>query len=169
MGHPAFQGDGFEPGLPRGFPDDAGIATFPMFDDFGRSFERAEINREVMDALREREDQYGIEFTLVQIQSASPPTEVVSAIKDRMVVVEKQADGEANQIIKLAEAQAMQIALTSQAKQEAVGAMLDELDGRGDLAGQYIQVLLAQELQPNSKWIINGGDATPVIELRETP
>jgi regulator of protease activity HflC (stomatin/prohibitin superfamily) len=155
--------------------------------------ERAEINREVMEALREREDQYGIEFILVQIQSASPPTEVVSAIKDRMVAVEKQeqslaeatqlrtiadsefyaaqkqADGEAYQITKLAEAQAMQIALTSQAKQEAVGAMLDELDGRGDLAGQYIQVLLAQELQPNSKWIINGGDATPVIELRETP
>jgi membrane protease subunit HflK len=154
---------------------------------------RAEINSEVIEDLREKEAQYGIEFVLVQIQSASPPTEVVGAIKDRMVAGErqeqslaeatqlrtiadsefyaaqKQADGEAYQITKLAEAEAMQIALTSQAKQEAVRAMLEELKGRGDLAEQYIQVLIAQELQPNSKWIISGGETTPVIELRGSP
>jgi len=33
---------------------------------------RAEINQEVMVALQTREDQYGVEFILVQIQSASP-------------------------------------------------------------------------------------------------
>jgi hypothetical protein len=33
-----------------------------------------------------------------------------------------------------------------------------------------VQVLLAQELKENSKWIISGGgEAAPVIELRETP
>lgn len=153
---------------------------------------RAEINREVMEALREKEAQYGVEFVMVQIQSASPPQEVVEAIKDRMVAVQrqeqaeaeaaqrrtladaefyaaqKQADGKAYQITKLAEAQ--RIALTSQAQQEAVQAMLNELEGRGALAEQYIQVLIAQELRENSKWIISGGGETvPVVELRETP
>ena len=37
--------------------------------------------------------------------------------------------------------------------------MLNELEGKGTLAEQYIQVLIAQELSQNSKWIIsNGGD-----------
>lgn len=155
---------------------------------------RAEINREVMEALREKEAQYGVEFVMVQIQSASPPQEVVEAIKDRMVAVQrqeqaeaeatqrrtladaefyaaqKQADGKAYQITKLAEAEAQRIALTSQAQQEAVQAMLNELEGRGALAEQYIQVLIAQELRENSKWIISGGGETvPVVELRETP
>jgi len=155
---------------------------------------RAEINREVMEALRGMEAQYGVEFVMVQIQSASPPREVVAAIKDRMVALQrqeqaeaeaaqqrtladaefytaqKQADGEAYQIIKLAEAEAQHIALTSQARQEAVHAMLNELEGKGALAEQYIQVLIAQELRENSKWIISGGGETvPVIELRGTP
>jgi membrane protease subunit HflK len=155
---------------------------------------RAEINREVMEALREKEAQYGVEFVMVQIQSASPPQEVVKAIKDRMVAVQrqeqaeaeatqrrtladaefyaaqKQADGEAYQITKLAEAEAQRIALTSQVQQEAVQAMLNQLEGRGSLAEQYIQVLIAQELRENSKWIISGGGETvPVVELRETP
>ena len=154
---------------------------------------RAELNREVMEALREREAQYGVEFVMVQIQSASPPREVVAAIKDRMVAVQRQeqaeaeaaqqrtladaefytaqkrADGEAYQIIKLAEADAQRIALTSQAQQEAVHAMLYELEGKGALAEQYIQVLIVQELRENSKWIISGGGETvPVVELRET-
>jgi membrane protease subunit HflK len=155
---------------------------------------RAEINREVMGALREKEAQYGVEFVMVQIQSASPPQEVVEAIKDRMVAVQrqeqaeaeatqrrtladaefyaaqKQADGKAYQITKLAEAEAQRITLTSQVQQEAVQAMLNELEGRGALAEQYIQVLIAQELRENSKWIISGGGETvPVVELRETP
>jgi len=39
---------------------------------------------------------------------------------------------------------------------------------KGTLAEQYIQVLIAQELRQNSKWIISNGEAMPVIELRET-
>jgi regulator of protease activity HflC (stomatin/prohibitin superfamily) len=153
---------------------------------------RAEINAELMEALREREAQYGVEFVMVQLQSASPPEEVVTAIKDRMVAVQqqqqataeadqrrtladaefyaaqKQADGEAYQIIKMAEADAQRIALTAQAQQEAVQAILDVLENKGTLAEQYIQVLIAQELRENSKWIIsNGGETVPVIELRD--
>ena len=156
---------------------------------------RAEMNREVMAALAEKGDQYGVEFITVQIQSASPPEEVVTAIKDRMVAVQrqeqaqaeaaqrrtladaeyyaaqKQADGEAYNITALASADAERIRLTAGAQQLAVEAMLEELEGRGELAGQYIQLLIAQELKDNSKWIISGTgeSATPVIELRETP
>ena len=155
---------------------------------------RAEINREVLEALRERETQYGVEFVMVQIQSASPPPEVVTAIKDRMVAVQrqeqaeaeaaqkrtladaefyeaqKQADGEAYQITKLAEAEAQRITLTAESQQGAVHAMLSELDGKGALAEQYIQLLIAQELRENSKWIISGaGGAVPFVDLREAP
>ena len=154
---------------------------------------RAEINVEVMAALREREAHYGVEFVMVQIQSASPPQEVVKAIKDRMVAVEqqeqaeaeaaqrrtladsefyaaqKQAEGEAYQITRLAEAEAERITLTSEAQREAIRATLDELEGRGALAEQYIQVLIAQELRENSKWIISGGDTLSLLDLRETP
>jgi len=155
---------------------------------------RAEINREVLEALQERETQYGVEFVTVQIQSASPPPEVVTAIKDRMVSVQrqeqaeaeaaqkrtladaefyeaqKQADGEAYQITKLAEAEAQRITLTSESQKGAVHAMLSELDGKGALAEQYIQLLIAQELRDNSKWIISGaGGAVPFVDLREAP
>jgi regulator of protease activity HflC (stomatin/prohibitin superfamily) len=154
---------------------------------------RAELNREVMAALREKEEQYGVEFITVQIQSASPPQEVVTAIKDRMVAVQRQeqaqaeaaqrrtladaeyyaaqkeADGEAYQITKLAEAEAQHITLTSVAQQEAMRTLLDELRGHGTLAEQYIQLLIAQELKENSKWIISGSETAPVVELRETP
>ncbi len=157
---------------------------------------RAELNREVAIALREKEEQYGVEFITVQIQSAAPPVEVVTAIKDRMVAVQrqeqaqaeasqrrtladaefyaaqKQADGNAYEIAKLAEADAERISITSQAQQIAVKAMLDELETRGELAQQYIQLLIAQELSKNSKWIISGGsDGTtvPKIELPISP
>ncbi|UCC61769.1 MAG: hypothetical protein JSV36_13325 [Anaerolineae bacterium] len=154
---------------------------------------RAEINVEVMAALREREAHYGVEFVMVQIQSASPPQEVVKAIKDRMVAVEqqeqaeaeaaqrrtladsefyaaqKQAEGEAYQITRLAEAEAERITLTSEAQREAIRATLNELEGRGALAEQYMQVLIAQELRENSKWIISGGETLSLLDLRETP
>ncbi|MBN1248177.1 MAG: hypothetical protein JXC32_11005 [Anaerolineae bacterium] len=158
---------------------------------------RAEMNREVMAALGEKEAQYGVQFVTVQIQSASPPEEVVTAIKDRMVAVQRQeqaqaeaaqrrtladadyyaaqkkADGDAYEITKLAEADAQRITLTAEAEQTAVEAMLDELQQRGDLAEAYIQLLIAQELKENSKWIISGGQAgegvVPRIELPETP
>jgi membrane protease subunit HflK len=150
---------------------------------------RSEINQQVFDTLQEKEDQYGVEFVLVQIQSASPPTEVVDAIKERMVAeqnqqkstseatqartladsefytAQKKADGEAYQITKLAEADATRISLTSEAQKEALRAILQELEGKGALAEDYIQVLLAQELRENSKWIITSGGTLPVIDL----
>jgi regulator of protease activity HflC (stomatin/prohibitin superfamily) len=151
------------------------------------------INRELMAALGERQAQYGVEFVMVQIQSALPPQEVVQAIKDRMVAAQreeqaqaeaaqnrtiadgefyaaqKQAEGQAYQITKLAEAEAERISLTAQAQQEALRAMLSELEGKGTLAEEYIQVLIAQELRENSKWIISGAGTVPVVELREVP
>jgi hypothetical protein len=43
--------------------------------------------------------------------------------------------------------------------------VLAELQGKGDLAQQYIQVLIAQELKENSKWIISSGGTLPIIDL----
>jgi regulator of protease activity HflC (stomatin/prohibitin superfamily) len=152
---------------------------------------RAEINLEVMDILQKKETQYGVQFILVQIQSALPPEEVVNAIKDRMVAVQlqeqaeaeaiqqrtladsqfytaqKQAEGEAYQITRLAEAEAERISLTTQAQTEALRSVLQELEGGGTLAEQYIQVLIAQELRQNSKWIISDGESMPVLDIRE--
>jgi regulator of protease activity HflC (stomatin/prohibitin superfamily) len=69
---------------------------------------------------------------------------------------QKQAEGEAYQITRLAEARA-----------EALRITLQELEGKGALAEQYIQVLLAQELSQNSKWIISDGETIPVLDLGE--
>jgi regulator of protease activity HflC (stomatin/prohibitin superfamily) len=152
---------------------------------------RAEINLQVMKILQEKEDQYGVQFILVQIQSASPPVEVVNAIKNRMVAVQLQeqaeaeaiqqrtladsqfyaaqkiAEGEAYQITRLAEAEADRISLTSQAQTQALKNILQELQGKGTLAEQYIQVLIAQELRQNSKWIISSGETMPIIDFSE--
>lgn len=141
---------------------------------------RAEINLEVFTILQEKEDQYGVEFVLVQIQSASPPAEVVNAIKDRMVAVQlqEQADAEAAQQRTLADSQfytaqkraegdAYQITSLAEAQADALRIILQELEGKGSLAEQYIQVLIAQELRQNSKWIISNGGTIPVIDLGE--
>jgi len=152
---------------------------------------RAEINQHVMAALQKKEEQYGVEFVLVQIQSASPPAEVVSAIKDRMVAAQleekatadasqqrtladsefytsqKKTESEAYQITKVAEAEATRISLTSQAQKEALRQILQELEGKGTLAEQYIQVLIAQELRQNSKWVISSGGTMPILDFRE--
>ncbi|HOT91799.1 MAG TPA: SPFH domain-containing protein [Anaerolineae bacterium] len=156
---------------------------------------RAEMNNEVMAALREKEQQYGVQFVTVQIQSASPPEEVVTAIKDRMVAVQRQeqaqaeaaqrrtladaefyaaqkkAEGSAYEITALAEADAQRIALTSAAEREAMQALLTALQGKGELGEKYLQFLIAQQLKDNSKWIITGGtgETVPVVELRTTP
>lgn len=153
---------------------------------------RAAINLELMTTLREIESRYGVEFITVQIQSASPPAEVVAAIKDRMVAgqrqaqaeaeaaqrrtladaefyaAQKRADGEAYQITQLAQAEAQRIALIAAAEQEATRAILATLAHGGPLAERYIQVLLAQELRQNSKWII-GMEGQPILDMRETP
>jgi membrane protease subunit HflK len=150
---------------------------------------RADFNQELYDSLQQKQSRYGIEFLLVQVQSASPPEEVVNAIKDKMVAVQmlekatsdaeqqrtladsnfytaqKKAEGDAYQITRIAEAQAQSIVLSSQAKVEAMQAILDELQGKGTLAEQYIQVLIAQELRENSKWIISNGGTLPIIDL----
>jgi membrane protease subunit HflK len=141
---------------------------------------RAEINSEVMAILQEKEEQYGVEFILVQIQNAAPPEEVVSAIKNRMVAeqlqeqasaeaeqqrtladsqfytAQKQADGEAYQTTKLAEAQA-----------EALRIILQELEEKGVLGEKYIQVLIAQALEDNSKWIISDGETMPILDFSQ--
>ncbi len=56
---------------------------------------RAIMNAEVMDALLEKEEQYGVKFVTVQMQDASPPEEVLQAIRDRMVVVQRQDQAQA--------------------------------------------------------------------------
>jgi regulator of protease activity HflC (stomatin/prohibitin superfamily) len=141
---------------------------------------RAEINLEVMTILQKKEDQYGVEFVLVQIQSASPPAEVVNAIKDRMVAVQLQeqaaaeaaqqrtlADSQYYTAQKKAEGEAYQTTRLAEAQAEALRIILQELEGKGTLAEQYIQVLIAQELRQNSKWIISNGGTMPVIDFRE--
>jgi regulator of protease activity HflC (stomatin/prohibitin superfamily) len=155
------------------------IVNTRMMDEVMHS--RAEINREVITILHEKEDQYGVEFILVQIQSASPPPEVVNAIKNRMVAVEleEQASAEATQQRTLADSQfytaqkkaegdAYQVTRLAEAQAEALRIILQELEDKGPLAEQYIQVLIAQELRQNSKWIISNGETMPVIDFRGT-
>ena len=151
--------------------------------------QRTEMNLEIMQELKEKEDQYGVEFMTVQIQSASPPAEVLSAIKDRMVAAQRQEQAEAEaaqqrtvadaqfyaaqkeaeaaayRISTTAAAEAEQIQLTTEAQQLAVRAILSELEGKGALAEKYIDYLIAVELKENSKWILGTG-AEPVLELR---
>lgn len=151
--------------------------------------QRTEMNLEIMQELKEKEDQYGVEFMTVQIQSASPPAEVLSAIKDRMVAAQRQEQAEAEaaqqrtvadaqfyaaqkeaeaaayRISTTAAAEAEQIQLTTEAQQLAVRAILSELEGKGALAEKYIDYLIAVELKENSKWILGSG-AEPILELR---
>jgi regulator of protease activity HflC (stomatin/prohibitin superfamily) len=139
---------------------------------------RAAMNQEVMETLREKEEQYGVRFITVQMQSASPPDEVMTAIKDRMVAVQRQeqaqaeaaqqktlADAEFYVAQRQADAEAYQITEIAKARQQAVHAILSELEGKGDLAEMYLQYLIAQELKENSKWVISG-DGAPIVDLR---
>lgn len=150
---------------------------------------RSIMNQEVMEALKEKEEQYGVRFVTVQMQNASPPEEVLTAIKDRMVAsqrqeqaqaeaiqrqtqadaelyaAEKQADAEAYQITTTAKANAERIRLTTEAEKEATRALLAELDGKGTLGEAFIEYLIAQELKENSKWVI-GGEGTPILDMR---
>ncbi|MEZ4725659.1 MAG: SPFH domain-containing protein [Caldilineaceae bacterium] len=151
--------------------------------------DRALMNQEVMDALKEKESQYGVQFATVQLQSASPPDEVLTAIKDRMVATQRQeqaqaeaaqqktiadaelytaqkrAEATAYEISRTAEADAERIRLTTEAQQLAIRAVLAELEGKGALADKFIDYLIAQELKDNSKWIING-EGTPIVDLQ---
>jgi membrane protease subunit HflK len=145
---------------------------------------RADFNETMLAQLRTKEQQYGVSFITVQIQSAEPPANVVQAIEDRMVAVQKQeqAEAEAAQQRTLADAQfyaaqkqadaeAYQIQQRAQAQQESVRLLLGELSQQPEIAAQYLEYLTAQELKNNSKWIISQGSGAtpPVIELRENP
>lgn len=151
--------------------------------------QRTEMNLEIMQELKGKENQYGVEFITVQIQNASPPAEVLAAIKDRMVAsqrqeqaeaeaaqqrtvadalfysAQKEAEADAYRITTTAAAEAEQIQLTTEAQQLAVRAILSELEGKGALAEKYIDYLIAVELKENSKWILGTG-AEPILELR---
>ena len=151
--------------------------------------DRAMMNEEVMEALKEKESQYGVQFATVQLQSASPPDEVLTAIKDRMVAsqrqeqaqaeaaqqktvadaefytAQKRAEAAAYEITKTAEAEAERIRLNTEVQQLAIRSIVGELEGKGDFANKYSDYLIAQELKNNSKWIING-EGTPIVNLQ---
>jgi hypothetical protein len=55
--------------------------------------------------------------------------------------------------------------LTAEAQQVAIRTMMAELSQQGALGEKFIEYLIAQELQENSKWIINGS-GTPIVDLR---
>ncbi len=140
--------------------------------------DRARMNQEIMEALKVKEEQYGVRFITVQMQSASPPDEVVQAIKDRMVALQRQeqaqAEAEQTKIVadaeyyaaqKRADAEAYQITKIAEAQQMSIQMLLAELAKHPDIAADYLQYLTAQELKANSKWIISG-ESTPIVDLR---
>ena len=151
--------------------------------------QRTAMNLEIKQELKAKEDQYGVEFVTVQIQGASPPAEVLSAIKDLMVAIQrqeqaeadarqqrtvadaqfydaqKQAEAQAYRISTSGAAEAEQIQLAGEAQQLAVRGILSELEGKGALAEKYIDYLIAAELKENSKWILGSG-VSSIVDLR---
>lgn len=162
------------------------VNTKPMADVMN---DRTLMNTEVMEILKEKEEQYGVQFVTVQMQNASPPEEVLTAIKDRMVAVQrqdqaqaeaaqsktladanlyasqKQAEAEAYQITATAQADAARMRLHTEEQQLAIRSMMAELSEYGPLGEKFIEFLIAQELKENSKWIING-DSAPIVDVR---
>ena len=141
---------------------------------------RAELNDRLLTELQAKEAQYGVDFVTVQIQSASPPENVVTAIENRMVAsqLKEQAEAEAEQTRILADAEyyaaqkqadaaAYQITTRSKAEMEAAGNMLAALGRHPELADRYLDYLIALALQPNSKWIIGSSSMTPMVDMRE--
>lgn len=144
--------------------------------------QRAELSDRVLLALQQKEKQYGVQFVTIQIQSASPPDEVVTAIKDRMVAVQKkdQAQAEAEQIKtradgdfyaaqKRADATAYEIDKTADARRASIQMLLAELSKQPGIASKYLDYLMTQELKENSKWIIGSGNLTPLMDLSGNP
>ncbi len=142
--------------------------------------QRSELSDRVLVTLQAKEKQYGVQFVTIQIQSASPPDEVVTAIKDRMVAVQKkeQAQAEADQVKtradgefyasqKRAEASAYEINKTADARRTSIQMLLGELSKHPDIAAKYLDYLMTQELKENSKWIIGNGGLTPLLNLSE--
>jgi membrane protease subunit HflK len=141
---------------------------------------RAVFNETMLSELRTKEQQYGVQFITVQIQSAEPPANVVQAIEDRMVAVQRQEQAEAEaaqqkvladaqfySAQKQADAEAYQIQQRAQAQQESVRLLLGQLSQHPEIAAKYLDYLMTQELKDNSKWIIGQTGSAPVFELRE--
>jgi len=141
---------------------------------------RATFNQVMLDELSAREAQYGVDFVTVQIQSAEPPADVVSAIEDRMVATQRQAQAEAEaaqqRVLadaefyaaqKRADAEAYQITQLAAAQQESIRLLLGELSRHPDIADQYLQYLMTQELSASgsAQWVI-GQPGSTVIDLR---
>src|SRR3970040_2897649 len=80
---------------------------------------RATFNETMLTELRTKEQQYGVQFTPRQIQSAEPPANVVSAIEDRMVAVQRQEQAEAEAAQQKVVADAQFYTAQKQAEQEA--------------------------------------------------
>lgn len=149
---------------------------------------RAEMNSQVMAALEAKEDQYGVEFVTVQMQNASPPTEVVNAIKDRMVAVERQsqaqaeaeqtktladaqfyatqkeADGAAYRLEQMAAAEAEQTLKQAESQQVAIQLILTELAKHPDISSEYLRLMTVETLSDNSKWVLGGTEGS-IIDL----
>jgi regulator of protease activity HflC (stomatin/prohibitin superfamily) len=140
---------------------------------------RSAFNGAMMDALRAKETQYGVQFVTVQIQSAEPPANVVAAIEERMVATQRQAQAEAEaaqqRVLadaefyaaqKRADAEAYQITQLAGAQQDSIRLLLGELSQHPDIAAKYLDYLTAQELKSNSKWIIGQPGTSPIIDMR---
>jgi membrane protease subunit HflK len=141
--------------------------------------QRADFNETMLTELRTKEQQYGVQFVTVQIQSAEPPANVVSAIEDRMVAVQRQEQAEAEAAQKRvqadadfyaaqkqADAEAYQIQQRAEAQRESIRLLLAELSQHPEIADKYLDYLMTQELKNNSKWIIGQSGGSPIIDLR---
>jgi regulator of protease activity HflC (stomatin/prohibitin superfamily) len=142
---------------------------------------RTAVNDAMLAELRAREQQYGVQFVTVQIQSAEPPADVVAAIEDRMVAVQRQeqaeaeaaqqrvlADAEFYAAQRRAEADAYEIQQLATAQQESIRLVVGELSRHPEIADKYLDYLMTQALSANSKWVIGGGSGAPIIDLRPT-
>jgi modulator of FtsH protease HflK len=142
---------------------------------------RTAFNETMMQELQTRAEQYGVEFITVQIQSAEPPANVVTAIEDAMVANQRKSQSEAEAAQqkveadaafyaaqKEAQAEAYQIQQQAVARQEAIRLLLGELSAHPEIANKYLDYLMTQELKNNSKWIIGQPGTTPVLTLDDS-
>jgi regulator of protease activity HflC (stomatin/prohibitin superfamily) len=140
---------------------------------------RSELNDRLLVDLQAKEAQYGVQFVTVQVQSASPPENVVNAIESRMVAAQRrdQADAEAEQTRiqadaqyyaaqKEADAAAYQLKTLAEAEQAAAESLLEVLTSHPELAEKYLDYMMTLSLQENSKWVF-GASGTPMIDLGE--
>jgi regulator of protease activity HflC (stomatin/prohibitin superfamily) len=143
---------------------------------------RAAFSDVMLSELRTKEAQYGVQFVMVQIQSAEPPANVVQAIEDRMVATQReaQASAEAAQqkiqadatfyaAQKQADAEAYQIQQRAVAQKGSVDLLLGALSQHPDIAGKYLDYLMTQELKNNSKWVIGQPGADLNLGSETTP